>query len=442
MSAYESAMDLSNDPTPLTQTDMGETIEAAAVTPPPAHIQTPTSATLGRCETRPASLTPTPIAPPINTQQEQESLARAVHLATCDPKTIPADTPLRDLPELADRYVPLTSADLGVEYRNPRKFCLKPPCWQKWTPREYQEFGKWLGTVELTDIARKLNKPVQEVGCMLDNVAVVPLQDAAEASRRGVEGMMRWFERYGKYGTPTREWTGQQVRGELEKVSHDKIYLIVEKNGNRLELAREHLTNDDITWLKQNLITADKKLFFDGQTQEQSEPEVPQDDLREWGNDKILAAFAGVSKLKVHLVRPDGSRTELDRGLLCTADSAWMREKGEDGVPKVSVLSRRMISNTNVSEDEYEKNAVTLVRTWTKDGIIGNLYGVRTDVLTIIQGDGNRKEIPRGELTREDVMWLKNNISMRMRKELSGKARQQEQARSVVDGMAQNDRSE
>ncbi|KXT00146.1 hypothetical protein AC578_3309 [Pseudocercospora eumusae] len=434
MSVYGSAMDLSDDPTPLTQTDMRETIEAAAVTPPPARIQMPTKATLDRSETRPASLTPTPIAPPINTQREQDSLARAVHLATCDPKTLPKDTPLRDLPELADRYVPLTSADLGVEYRNPRKFCLKPPCWQKWTPWEYQEFGKWLETVDLTDIARKLNKPVQEIGCMLDNVAVVPLQDAAEASRRGVEGMTRWFELYGRYGTPTREWTVQQVRGELEKVSHDKIYLVVEKNGNRLELAREHLTNDDITWLKQNLPAADKKLFFDGQTQEQSEPEVPQDDLREWGKDKILAAFAGVSKLKVHLVRPDGSRIELGKDLLCTADSAWMRGKGEDGVPKVSVLNRRMISDTNVSEDEYEKNALTLVRTWTKDGILGNLCGVATDVLTIIQRDGNSKKIPRAELTRADVMWLKENITIRMRKVLSGKAQQEERAKSVADG--------
>ncbi|KAF7196369.1 hypothetical protein HII31_02436 [Pseudocercospora fuligena] len=246
--------------------------------------------------------------------------------------------------------------------------------------------------------------------------------------------MTRWFERYGEYGTPTREWTIQQVRGELEKVSHDKVYLIVEKNGNKLELAREHLTNEDITWLKQNLTAADKKLFFDGQIEEQPEPEVCQDDLREWGNDKVLAAFTGVSKLKVHLVRPDGSRIELEKGLLCTADSAWMREQDEDGVPKVSVLSRRMISNTNVSEEEYEKNALTLVRTWTKDGIIGNLCGVRTDVLTIILRDGTSKEIQRGELTREDVMWLKDNITMRMRKVLSGKARQEEQARCGADG--------
>lgn len=80
-------------------------------------------------------------------------------------------------------------------------------------------------------------------------------------------------------------------------------------------------------------------------------------------HDKILAAFAGVAKLKVHLVRPDGSRAELEKGLLCTAYSAWMREKDEDGVPKVSVLNRRMISNTNVSEAEYEKKALTLVGT-------------------------------------------------------------------------------
>lgn len=47
---------------------------------------------------------------------------------------------MAEIPEVADRYVPIINVEQNTEYRNPFKFCVKPPYWQKWSGIDYINF--------------------------------------------------------------------------------------------------------------------------------------------------------------------------------------------------------------------------------------------------------------------------------------------------------------
>lgn len=452
MATYDTAMDLTGDPSPPPPNpqrvvqSVQETVETEHDTTPAArHVDTPVGVVRNESQRRGDSSTPTPMAPPNGTASapkpapalapaaepapsaaSRASLDRTIDLAT-GRSPITKTTPLHEIPELADRYVPITSTAQSVEFRNAHKFCLKPPFWNSWTSEQYLKLGHWLESLDLTEIARTLNKPVQEIGCMLSNVAIVPLCDATEASRRGVDGMNKWFETYGEYGAPTREWTAKKVRGEVSEVAHGVVYLVLE-NGNKLELSKSNLSEEDKAWLKQNLSGAHKKTFFEG-SDEGSKGSESGELYHDWTAEKVTALFTAVSNDKIHLMRPDGRRLAITRAQLTKEDIAWMKFKDADGEERVHIDKRRIIQGPDTakgaSEVDIEKNALTVVRYWTMEEYVGRLGGVSQRILHLITEDGRRKEIPVMELTGDDRMWLNVNVSPRMRRILSGKAVQE-----------------
>jgi len=186
----------------------------------------------------------------------------------------PAVTPARNeqsslshIPELADRYVPKTSSLDGVEYTNPRKFCLKPAYWRKWSQKTYVDFAETLRLqFDPVPFARDHNIPVAEVQAVFSAIVCNPLYRAGAASKRGEEGIQKLIEYEKEYGTPQRPWgqpaaNGSRVLGELAGVKPGAV-MLVRDNGSKHEITVAELNEVDVKYLKATLVEEDLRLLW------------------------------------------------------------------------------------------------------------------------------------------------------------------------------------
>ncbi|GIZ45015.1 hypothetical protein CKM354_000819900 [Cercospora kikuchii] len=219
-------------------------IKASASVPPPSVAHdveaTPT----------PAQVPPPALLPADDTVHE----VAATSAAPARPTNFqPTPRRLYDLPEYADRYTPVFSTLEQVVYRDPYAFSIKPPCWEKWKPEEYRAFADYLGLVDLKPLSRSLGKPVEEIYHMYHTLVTGPLLDASNASRRGEAGMKSLFELHNNHGTPNRSWTAEGIRAEFGEVSFLTVHLILEESGIKRKIKLADLTNDDLSWIQQNV---------------------------------------------------------------------------------------------------------------------------------------------------------------------------------------------
>ncbi|CAK1365237.1 unnamed protein product [Cercospora beticola] len=173
----------------------------------------------------------------------------------------PTPRRLYDLPEYADRYTPIFSTLEEVVYRDPYAFSIKPPCWQKWSAEEYRAFADYLELVDLKPLSRILGKPVEEIYHMYHTLVTGPLLDASNARRRGEEGMKSLFELHNNHGTPNRSWTAEGIRAEFEAATFLTVHLILEESGIKRKIKLADLTNDDFSWIKQNVPLEQRKVL-------------------------------------------------------------------------------------------------------------------------------------------------------------------------------------
>ncbi|KAK5133237.1 hypothetical protein LTR08_008072 [Meristemomyces frigidus] len=192
-----------------------------------------------------------------------------------------AQPDLPSTPELASRYIPRLSTAEQVEYKNPHKFCVKPAFWKKWAPSDYTSLVKDLRSqFDPVPFAREHGIPVEEVQQIFTTVVCNPLYNAAEACRRGEEGMAEIFELYNKRSTVSRRWGRQnfkRVAGELASVEQGVVVVTGAESGNKYELAMRELSVEDVKYLKETLTESDLKLLGDG-AEERSRDIVTLDD--------------------------------------------------------------------------------------------------------------------------------------------------------------------
>lgn len=181
--------------------------------------------------------------------------------------TNPSD-PTKELyktPELADHLVPKYSTLEQVEYSNPRKFCISPGYWQKWSAPDYKNFIEHLRLqFDPKPFARATGKPVEEVTHMFTHLVAAPLYNASEAKKRGEEGMAELFDLYRRKGQPYRPWCDGKGIAKLYKVAPGRVLLIT-KTGNKIEKRLDDLGRADIKYLEDTLMQEDKKLVLDGE---------------------------------------------------------------------------------------------------------------------------------------------------------------------------------
>ncbi|KAF2206864.1 hypothetical protein CERZMDRAFT_102927 [Cercospora zeae-maydis SCOH1-5] len=218
------------------------------------------------------SVKPSTSNPPPSVTHDEEAIAISTDNTTGEVAATPAapnrpsnvqDTPhsLYNSPEYADRYTPIHSTLDQVSYRDPHRFSLKPPFWQKWSTQEYHAFANYLELVDLKPISRMLDKTVEEVYHMYKAVVVGPLLDARKARSRGEKGMKSLFENYNNNGTPNRAWTTESIRGEFDDVSFQTIHIILEESGFKKQIKLRDLTNEDLDYIKKNVVIEHRKIL-------------------------------------------------------------------------------------------------------------------------------------------------------------------------------------
>ncbi|KAK5128044.1 hypothetical protein LTR85_005161 [Meristemomyces frigidus] len=182
------------------------------------------------------------------------------------PPSAKKDPPdLHSLLELADQYIPRTSTAEQVEYSNPKKFCVKPAYWKRWDACTYASFANELRSqFDPVPFARKHRIPLEEVQEVFSAIVCNPLYDAAEAKRRGEEGMQELLDAYNKYGTPSRRWGkvgGKIVEGELARIEEGVVVLTGRETGNKCKLPAVQLNDADIEDLRATVTESEMEML-------------------------------------------------------------------------------------------------------------------------------------------------------------------------------------
>ncbi|KAK4546560.1 hypothetical protein LTR36_001777 [Oleoguttula mirabilis] len=193
-----------------------------------------------------------------------------VGLATPPPSAKKDPPDMHSLPELADQYVLRVSTIEQVEYLNARKFCVKPACWKRWTASDYASFADDLRQqFDPVSLARQRGIPVDEVQQVFSAIVCNPLYDAAEATRRGEEGMQQIFDLYNKYGTPSRvhgKDGAKRIKGELAGIEQGVVVITGTTTGNKYKLPAEQLSEADLEYLEATVTGGEMELLRVGVT--------------------------------------------------------------------------------------------------------------------------------------------------------------------------------
>lgn len=335
---------------------------------------------------------------------------------------------LYDSPELADRYVPLYSTIEDVVYRDSAKFALKPPCWEKWKPKEYHQFAQYLECVDLTPLARQLDKPLEEVYHMYHAVVVNPLYDARKASSKGVQGMKGWFRLYNEYGTPCRVWADDEDKnGELDNIADGTVHLILQESGNKCHVKLDDLSESDLEWIQENVYLQNRQILSGRAAGKQTkyntedglppykkalkrkplpEPITPSKQPRLAGNGnatapaKMLATpsnFASSPQLSGIDLNP--LDTPASRHLKLRQHSTAKEGPSLSTPPNAVALSSPQFSVT--SPERFAD------RTWAATGVTARFYDTSPGSIILMELNTLRKiTVPKEALTSDDKEWL------------------------------------
>ncbi|KAK3671977.1 hypothetical protein LTR78_008152 [Recurvomyces mirabilis] len=219
---------------------------------------------------------------------------------------------LCNIPELASPYIPHTSMRKAVEYSNPQKFSLKPPFWNRWSTKQYSEFAEDLREqFDPIRYAQKLNVPVEEMQHMFTSLVTRPLHHAAEAARRGEEGMQEIMDLSNKFGGRNRRWGrggegpgDEPVYGELAGIEKQTVILTTEIGWKR-KLRLGQLSGIDVKFLQSQLLEQDKPLFWHGEAETETDLERLNEKygsrIRHWGarnkdGKRLFGAMAGIER--------------------------------------------------------------------------------------------------------------------------------------------------
>ena len=235
--------------------------------------------------------------------------------------------PLSSHPNVAARFVPVTSTADGFDVRNPHAFCMKPAFWQSWSGARYARFATWLlNTIDASDFALMENIPVEEVQQVFSTLVTKPLYDAREAMKRGEEGMREMFEFHAKEGTQARMWrqgvAGQKAfRGEIQGVDKGIVKVIVCHEGSLRGLPVRELGVEDKKYLKTVLRKEEWRMVFGGKEGAK---------VRTWRenvapNQPFRGQFEDVGKDVVNVVMGNGTVVGITIGQLSDQDMSYLR---------------------------------------------------------------------------------------------------------------------
>lgn len=301
---------------------------------------------------------------------------------------------LTALLELHDRYVPDYSTAKDITYKDPRKFSLKPPCWEKWTQEDYSKTAEFLQALNYEQLGFELGKPVEEVRHVLNALLVGPLYDFQRASCRGARGIRSLFELYNEHGTPMRLWTDKEILGELDGVTDQKVHLILD-NGDKGSVGKEDLTERDLLYLEDHSFPATPKA-------------TP--DWRLWTDEYIEAAFTDIALHTVFVTTRTGSKISVPKAHLNSADKTWLNGH----VSKV--LVREFTGAAPSENSATAEGEVMKYRRWTARRVIAKLYDVSEGKIHLKCGDGTK--ITVSPLTPTDRELFNNQLTSEIKKKL------------------------
>ena len=151
----------------------------------------------------------------------------------------------------------------GVEYKDPQQFSIKPAYWRRWEPAQYHSFATHLREwFDPAPFAYEHGVLVEEVRAVFTAVVCRPLWDAAEAKKRGEEGIQHLFHLYNTYSTPSRSWGKKGVKkvlGEFADVEDGKVVLIGKLSGNKYEMRLGDMSEADLEWLEENVTSKQRR---------------------------------------------------------------------------------------------------------------------------------------------------------------------------------------
>ncbi|KAK5708393.1 hypothetical protein LTR97_000933 [Elasticomyces elasticus] len=282
-------------------------------------------------------------APTVPQQVDEADASSEVGLPSRPPSEAPPSIPLEnralhDIPELADRYIPKVSTANDIDYTNPSKFCLKPPFWNRWQPRQYEKFACYLReTFDPTIFAREEGMPIEEVQHVFTAIVCRPLRDAGEARRRGEEGIAELMKEANKHGMPFRRY-GKEERGEDGKLVKQRIYgeligvekggiVLALRNGNKHIMPVSELVDEDVAFLFVNISAQDRLVVWETADRV---PYIPTSKLRTWTLErdgrKCEARLAGiVGPGVVELTKEDDTRVRVKVEKFVDVDRVYLR---------------------------------------------------------------------------------------------------------------------
>lgn len=377
----------------------------------------------------PAATTTAPVA---NANDNDDVVEAVPPPAATAPAFAATPRKLYDLPEIADRYATIVSTLKDVVYRDPSKFSLKPPCWDKWKADEYRKLADYLECFDLVPLARELGKSVEEVYHMYHGVVTKPLYKACTASNKGVHGMQGWFELYNKHGTPSRVWAENEDKcGELDNITSQTIHLILQKSGYKCRVKLEELREDDLEWIQENVelpyrrilsgLAAGKNVKYktdDGLPPNKtlkrklpSEPETPSKQARLAENGNATAPAKMRTTPSAFAATPQPPRTS--RNPLETPTNAPKKRQPSAAVEAptpskaLAVAAPSTPEPTKIVTLQVGSSEQFANRSWTAAGVVARFSDIVPGFVVLVERRTLRRfTVPLSALVQVDKDWL------------------------------------
>ncbi|KAK4502764.1 hypothetical protein PRZ48_006190 [Zasmidium cellare] len=209
---------------------------------------------------RPSQPSPSPADQPASTAAGGIATNQAAEMPAA-PKRISA---LQAMKERAPRFLTTYSTELGVEFKNPDKFCIKPPFYRRWQPQDYINLAEFMRyQFDPIPFARAADKPVEEINLIASRLIFNPLYNASEAMKRGQEGLDEVLAAFKEGGTISRSWGhDKNIKGELDGVKTGGEIRLVCDDGSLDYLKIDQLDPTDTKYLDNTLSQRDWTIFF------------------------------------------------------------------------------------------------------------------------------------------------------------------------------------
>ncbi|KAF2164670.1 hypothetical protein M409DRAFT_25064 [Zasmidium cellare ATCC 36951] len=207
--------------------------------------------------------TGSPAASPADQLADTTAGATASTEAPRIDRTITRKSALDKMKQRAPRYLTTWSSEEGVEFKNPDKFCIKPPFYIRWQPHDYINLAEHIRyQFDPIPFARAADKPVEEVNIIAARLICNPLYDAGEAMKRGQEGIDEIKAAFRASATPSRPWANRTIKGELDAIKTGGELRVICDDGSLEEIGVDQLDVTDTKYLDSTLSKGDWMLFY------------------------------------------------------------------------------------------------------------------------------------------------------------------------------------